>query len=245
MSKEAQIGAPLRYPIGLTIINVSIMIRNKQQLTEGKQNMKKSKIIMRAVLTVIFILGAFLLYRYLPGNERMELTEYYGTGDGEAPVIVNSENTDTGAWLEEGTWYLPVEGVQEYLNPRFYWDGTYLLYTLPDRTVSYIPGEAAYYDGTEKKENIHVSFNGREEKSVPGCIIREGTLWVDLYVINRYTNMTWSYAENPTRIWIWSSWEQPVKYAQIEKKCRLRYRAGIKKPHSGRFGGREPGAGAG
>lgn len=192
--------------------------------------MKKKKTGIIGLAAVILVLGAFLLYRYLPGTERMELTEYYGLEEGETAVIINWENTSTAAVIQEGTYYLPVDMVQACLNERFYWDGTYLLYTLPDKTVSYTPGEPVYYEGIEEKENRHTTYDGSAVCAVPGCIVIEETLWVDLYVVAQYTNMTWTQAENPNRIWIWNEWEQPVTYAQVEKDCVLRYRAGIKSP---------------
>lgn len=192
--------------------------------------MKKRKAGIGGVIAVLFVLGAFLLYRYLPGKERMELTEYYGLEVGETAVVINSENTGTAALMQEGAYYLPVDMVQEYLNERFYWDGTYLLYTLPDRTVSYVPGEVSYYDGAEEKENRHTAYDGNAECVTPACMLIDGALWVDLYVVTQYTNMTWTHAENPGRIWIWNDWEQPVKYAQVGKESALRYRAGIKSP---------------
>lgn len=192
--------------------------------------MKKKKTGIMVLAAAVLVIGAFLLYRYTPGKERMELTEYYGLEEGETAVIINSENTGITAVKQEGAYYLPVDMVQAYLNERFYWDGTYLLYTLPDRTVSYIPGETAYFDGTVETENRHTTYDGSAECVTPGCMMIDGTLWVDLHVVAQYTNMTWAQAEDPNRIWIWNQWEQMVAYAQVEKDSVLRYRAGIKSP---------------
>ncbi len=189
---------------------------------------KKAGII--ALAGMVLVIGAFLLYRYMPGTERMELTEYYGVAEGETPVVVNSENTGMTAIIQDGTYYLPVNVVQEYLNERFYWDGRYLLYTLPDRTLSYIPGESFYYDGGEEKENRHLSYDKTAECTPPSCIIIEETLWIDVYTAAQHTNMTWSQEEAAGALWIWSAWEQPVKHAQAAKDSVLRYRAGIKSP---------------
>lgn len=178
---------------------------------------KKAGLAIGAML--FLVIGIFVLHRYLPGRKWMELTEYYGISENETGVIVNSENTGLKAVQQDGTYYLSAELVQNYVNERFYWDGSHLLYTLPDRTVVYSPGEEVYLDGIEERE-----------REISGCIYQENTLWIGLDVVAEYTNMTYTLEEDPGRIWIWSDWEQPVSYASAKKKSAVRYRAGIKSP---------------
>lgn len=180
--------------------------------------MKKKKIGIGAGLLLPVLLVGALIHRYTPGKEWMTLEKYYGVEQGCAALIYNTENLEEQGILRENVCYLPLEAVQQ-INSRFYWDGSELLYTLPDRTVCYRPGETEYLDGETAKTS---------EKA--GCMLEDGQLWIAQELLEQYTDVVCLRAEEPNRLWTWDAFASEVMEAEAVKDCVIRYRAGIKSP---------------
>lgn len=162
----------------------------KREKCRKDQNMKKI-ILCLGILCCICAVG-FLIYRYMPTSEQMDLKEQ--------ELIIGNVNTGTNFRIENDKLYLPLEVVNKYLNSRFYWDGEQILYTLPDKTVTYEP------------------------------LVIEDNVWIEMSLVEQYTNITWQYLENPNRVWIWNKWDEELEYAKVKYNMAVRYRGGVKSP---------------
>ncbi len=183
--------------------------RDENQLERqeiGKEKKKrhwKRNILIAVLLVCAGILGK----RYAPGQTEMDLEQsYYQIGEEEdGALIIGNHNTEMGVKMEEDALYLPLEAVNTYLNERFYWDGERILYTLPEETVEYVPGEDFYW---------------REEERVPcgfvPVILENEQVWLEIRLIEQYTNITWSRLDQPCRIWVWNCWDEALTFAGVK-----------------------------
>lgn len=109
------------------------------------------------VLTVIVIIGAVSLIRYLmPGKEWMDLADYYQVPEGEVMIILDSEIYEKNALLMEEHVYLDMETAQSF-NHRFYWDSTenLLIYATPTEIIKAEVGSRDYLIDKNKYTMTH------------------------------------------------------------------------------------------
>ena len=89
--------------------------------------MKRRKSPLKAVFLVLLLLvacaaGVYGYKRYMPTNERADLSRIYDSRDNEVTVFLNYEKQKIRGIYEDGQTYLPVDWVNANLNERFYWD---------------------------------------------------------------------------------------------------------------------------
>ncbi len=128
--------------------------------------------ILIAAVTLIGIVTT-LIMRRIPTRKQMDLTEYYGqTDDSEAVIIVGTQI------LEQK--YLPVDVVDSYLNQRYYWDeeGQQILYATPSELI-YTPASA---------------------EAGGDVWLKDGTAYLSLDFIKRYTDLDTYVYQQPNRI---------------------------------------------
>lgn len=155
-------------------------------------------------------LGTQVIKKYIPTKERMELTEYYGaSGEGEAIVVLGTEIMEERARMSGDQLYLPLDMVNTYLNQRYYWDGA-------NQQILYAtPSELQYYPASE---------NGDGD-----VWLKDGTVYLSLPFVQKFTDMDVYMNENPSRIAIQYQFSN-VNTAQAGKDTYVRYRGGIKSP---------------
>ena len=186
------------------------------------QEEKKSKKEHWKKFVIFFFLIAIMavgINRYFPTRKTMDLeNQYYKIGENvDGALIVGNQNTGMGIKREGESIYFPLEAVQTYINERFYWDGQYILYTLPEETITYIPGKRAYE--TEAGKGYY--------KYIP-VILEEEQVWLEIRLIEQYTNITWSTQDNG--IWVWNCWDTELTYAQLKYDMAIRYAGDPKSP---------------
>lgn len=182
-----------------------------------KEKLRGKRVLLFLILGVILVAGV-LINRYIPNSERMDLmNQYYKIENKDGTLIVGNNNTETGIKIEEESLYLPLEAVNTYINERFYWDGENVLYTLPEETVTYIPGKKRYVTEEGTRYNQYVAV-----------LVEKEQVWLEIRLVAQYTNITWTQFENPCRVWVWNKWDEELTYAQLKYDMKVRYRGGPK-----------------
>ena len=138
----------------------------------------------------------------------MDLTEYYGqTDDSEAVIIVGTQILEQKAVMSGEQPYLPVDVVDSYLNQRYYWDeeGQQILYATPSELI-YTPASA---------------------EAGGDVWLKDGTAYLNLDFIKRYTDLDTYVYQQPNRIAIQKDFSD-VSVVTATKDTYVRYRGGIK-----------------
>jgi len=160
-----------------------------------------------AAVTLIGIVTT-LIMRRIPTRKQMDLTEYYGqTDDSEAVIIVGTQILEQKAVMSGEQPYLPVDVVDSYLNQRYYWDeeGQQILYATPSELI-YTPAS------TEAGGDVW---------------LKDGTAYLSLDFIKRYTDLDTYVYQQPNRIAIQKDFSG-VSVVTATKDTYVRYRGGIK-----------------
>ena len=160
-----------------------------------------------AAVTLIGIVTTLLL-RLIPTRKHIDLTEYYGlTDDSEAVFIVGSHILEQKAVMSGEQPYLPVDVVDSYLNQRYYWDeeGQQILYATPSELI-YTPASA---------------------EAGGDVWLKDGTAYLNLDFIKRYTDLDTYVYQQPNRIAIQKDFSD-VSVVTATKDTYVRYRGGIK-----------------
>ncbi len=177
--------------------------------------MKKMVPVLIAIVLIIIIAGAAfgmkVVERFSYSKERMDLNEYYQLASAEeVALVLNNDIKEEKGILREGICYLDLNTVHTYLNDRFYADyhEEWLLYTTPDEILYAKAGEAG------------------EDGYVP-AFLQDGTMYVALDYVKKYTNFSYSLYTEPNRAVLTTSWEEH-QAADIRKDTAVRYQGGVK-----------------
>ena len=167
-------------------------------------------VVVCILIAIVAVLGVVttLILRQIPTRKKMDLTEYYGqTGDSEAVLIVGTQILEQRAVMSGDQPYLPIDVVNTYLNQRYYWDeeGQQILYATPSELV-YTPASAEA---------------GGE------VWLKDGTAYLSLDFIKRYTDMDTYVYQQPNRVAIQKDFSG-VNAVTVQKDTYVRYRGGIK-----------------
>ena len=167
-------------------------------------------VVVCILIAIVAVLGfvTTLILRQIPTRKKMDLTEYYGqTGDSEAVLIVGTQILEQRAVMSGDQPYLPIDVVNTYLNQRYYWDeeGQQILYATPSELV-YTPASAEA---------------GGE------VWLKDGTAYLSLDFIKRYTDMDTYVYQQPNRVAIQKDFSG-VNAVTVKKDTYVRYRGGIK-----------------
>ena len=167
-------------------------------------------VVVCILIAIVAVLGfvTTLILRQIPTRKKMDLTEYYGqTGDSEAVLIVGTQILEQRAVMSGDQPYLPIDVVNTYLNQRYYWDeeGQQILYATPSELV-YTPASAEA---------------GGE------VWLKDGTAYLSLDFIKRYTDMDTYVYQQPNRVAIQKDFSG-VNAVTVQKDTYVRYRGGIK-----------------
>ena len=116
----------------------------KRQMT-GKRRRKKSR--MPIVIAIVLLVSTVLLIgKFMLNGVVMDLEEYYPVGEDRIMLIMqNNLHEEQGLYID-GVVYVDVVTVQNYFNPRFYWDANenILIYTTPTEIIKAYVGSKEY-----------------------------------------------------------------------------------------------------
>lgn len=198
------------------------MATKKKRRRKKRSRINPAMAGMMAILLILIIVAAvFLIRKYSPSKERMDLSLYFQLEDeDDLAIIVQNELIESKGIVLDGRPYVSAEVVKEYLNDRFYWDSSenLYIYTTPTEMITAHVGENQY---TVDKKNTAVDYQIIK--------VEDGTAYVALEYVKQYTAMDYTYMEEPNRVQINCEYgEQPV--VEAKKNSVVRYRAGIKSP---------------
>ena len=176
------------------------------------QSRRKQLKLRITIVILIFLLaaiglGVHVVQNYIPSKEHMSLTEYYGQpSDGEMVVVLGTDIMEERALKSGDQIYLPQTMVSTYLNQRYYWDSAnqQILYATPSALENYPASESGDGDVWRK----------------------DGTVYLNLALVQKYTDLdTYTY-EDPSRIVIQHEFTG-IYTATVKKDTRVRYRGVI------------------
>lgn len=188
------------------------MKRNNEKHRKDDKMKKKQKPVLIVCLLIILLMavcgGSFLIHRYMPVKDRMDLSEYYGQTEGsQAHIIIGTTQMEALGEIIDGQAYLPLETVNKYLNQRFYWDSE--------------NGQILYATPSELTSTASSSESGSD------VLVMNDTVYLKLDYVCRYTNLeTYTYQE-PNRIVIQKKFKG-IQAVDTVKEAYIRYRGGIK-----------------
>jgi len=170
----------------------------------------KSIIAVAVLVILVAILGivTHVVMKYIPSSEKMDLNEYYGEmADGEIALVIGTEKLEERGLVVGDRVYLPLDVVNTYLNQRYYWDeeGQQILYATPSELI-YTPASA---------------------EAGGDVWLKDGTAYLSLDFIKRYTDLDTYVYQQPNRIAIQKDFSG-VSVVTATKDTYVRYRGGIK-----------------
>ena len=196
--------------------------RRKPRRKRRRLNPRVVPVLFAMLLFILiggFAAGRFLYQKYSPSKEMADLNEYFELGgDQDMAVIVNQENVGDKARFIDGKVYVHVDTVAEYIDDRYYWDATenLYLYALPKELVSVGVGSSSYTIAKSSQDEGYVIL--RTDGS---------DAYVALDFLQKYTNFTYQYWEEPNRVRIVTEFgSKDIVTAQ--KDTAVRWKAGIK-----------------
>lgn len=163
--------------------------------------------VLILLVAVIGVLSTVII-RHIPTKEKMDLNEYYGEpADGEAALILGTEQLEERGLVDGDKIYLPLDVVNTYLNQRYYWDSANqkVLYATPSELTS----EAASAEAGEQ------------------VWLKDDTVYLNLSYVQKYTDIDAYIYKDPYRIAVQYQFDN-VKTVKVKKNTSVRYRGGIK-----------------
>ncbi len=177
-----------------------------------------------AVILILILIGAAVVKFLTPSKETMPLTDYYEVGDSQVLIILQNEVSEKKGLLQNGAVYIDYDTVLTYFNHRFYWDSNekILTYTTPDEIIQSVAGSKSY---SVTKNMIKTDM----ETELPLVEIMSDQVYLSLDFVQKYSDMTYEYFENPSRVVIQYLWGDYL-YTEVSKNTQLRTEADIKSP---------------
>ncbi len=177
-----------------------------------------------AVVLILILIGVAVVKFLTPSKEMMPLTAYYEVESSEVLVILQNEVYEKKGQLLNGAVYIDYETVLTYFNHRFYWDSNekILTYTTPNEIIQSVAGSKSY---SVTKNMIKTDM----ETGQPMVEIVSDQVYLSLDFVQKYSDMTYEYYENPSRVVIQYLWGDYL-YTEVTKATQLRTEASIKSP---------------
>lgn len=181
----------------------------------------KIKLIVSTILIcgIITALTIALVNKYTPSETMRPLDNYYDVAPEEAVVLFENEIYGERALLRQGGIYLTLDTVDSVLNDAFYLDEEeqLLIYTLPEEVIRAEEGQAFYHSNRDLIQLSHPAF-----------IKLNGIYYVSLDFVERFSNMTYAFYENPNRVVIHHQWIDFLYYDTVEAETPIRFEPDIK-----------------
>ena len=187
--------------------------------------MKKAIPYIITVILLLVVGGVFFkLYfdRYMYSNERADLDEYYGVQDeDDFPIIYENLVSDMHARRFGEACYLDLEIVRSLLNDRFYYsaEDQTLIYCRPEEVLSAHAGEKAWES----------DVNGRTEEDYAPVVEENGTVYLALDYVRKFSNFYYAAYTGPNRIVLRTEWGTE-NMATVKGSTNMRTLGGVKAP---------------
>lgn len=184
---------------------------------------RRQDLTIKAAIFVILIAsvigGAFLIKKFGPSKDMVNIDKYYGIEkENQLAITIDNEVVGAKGMLYDGNPYVEYTVVRDYLNGRFYLDvnENILLYTLSDGTIRVDVGSKDYTLQKETKSKDYVILK-----------MEGSTAYIALDFVQEYTNISFELFEEPDRVMIVSDWGETT-VATVKKKTQIREDMSVK-----------------
>lgn len=180
--------------------------------------------ILVAMLLIILVAVAGIvtgfIKKYTPSDTRMELADYYHTGEGEAALILQDTISEAKGKIVDGRAYLPYSVIANELGGRFYWDkeSEKMLYTTATDTLEIKPEDTAYTIAGQTKQQDYILVKEIGEE-----------FYIALDFAEQYMPIQGEVYDKPDRIVVSYKWGD-INTVSVSKDTEVRYQGGIKSP---------------
>ena len=207
---------------------MAVKKRKKRRRSRARRSSDRRQLIpvLAAVFLILIILIVmlinYLVKKYSPSDERMDLYSYFNLEQGDqAAVILEDELTDLRARILDGEAYVTTDFLYEHLNQRFYWDAkeNLLLYTTPTETITANVGSKEYTVAKEKYTENYVPVK-----------VDGDTAYVALKYIQKYTAMEFEVMTDEVNRGHIQKKFGTVDTIAVKKDARVRFEPDIKSP---------------
>ncbi len=195
--------------------------------SQRRRNDRQQKLILILAVIVLVVIVAGITFmttfvkKYSPSREVSDYASHYNlSAEDSVFVTFDNQQMEENGILSDGEAYVHYQTVHDYLNGRFYWDGTeqILRYTIPEGLISVTPDTEQYTLGKDAQTAEH--------KIV---IVRDGNMYLSLSFIQQYTDIHYEVYEDPGRVVISDEWDE-VTFTGIKKATQIREKGGVKSP---------------
>ena len=200
--------------------------RTQQSRSSRRAYLKRRRKQDLTIKTAIFVIliasvigGAFLIKKFGPSKDMVNLDKYYGIEqENQLAITIDNEVVGAQGMLYDGKPYVEYTVVRDYLNGRFYLDvnENILLYTLSDGTIRVDVGSKDYTLQKEAKSKDYVILK-----------MEGSAAYIALDFVQEYTNISFKLYEKPDRVMIVSDWGETT-LATVKKKTQIREDANVK-----------------
>ena len=180
--------------------------------------------ILVAMLLIILVAVAGIvtgfIKKYTPSDVRMELADYYHTGEGEAALILQDTISEAKGKIVDGRAYLPYSVITNEMGGRFYWDkeSEKMLYTTATDTLEIKPEDTAYTIAGQTKQQDYILVKEIGEE-----------FYIALDFAEQYMPIQGEVYDKPDRIVVSYKWGD-INTVSVSKDTEVRYQGGIKSP---------------
>ena len=196
----------------------------KQRRDRKRRDQGRKKIALLGaaviVLLLLVLVIAFMYKKYAPSKKVMPLTEYFEElKSGEILLFDHDTQLEEKGLLDGEHIYLPYDVVVRCVNKRFYFDDTenILSYTTATEVIRTEVGNSFYYMNKSKTDEGYA------------IVKTEGdAVYVALDFVKEFSNVEYTFYENPNRLMIESGWGKTYSYYNVNKATKVRNGAGIK-----------------
>lgn len=200
------------------------MTERRKRRRRRKSQLRRALPVLIAMLLIVIIGGvmgiSFIVKRYSPSDERMDLKEYFSlNAEDEVAIILEDEKSELKGKMIDGEVYVDTDILYDYLNSRFYWDAqeNLLLYTTPTELIT---AEVGSKDVTVAKQKYTESY-------VPVKVDGD-VAYVALKYIQKYTAMEFEVmTDEVNRVHIATEFGTKETVTVKRDNC-IRYQAGVK-----------------
>lgn len=180
--------------------------------------------ILVAMLLIILVAVAGIvtgfIKKYTPSDTRMELADYYHTGEGEAALILQDTISEAKGKIVDGRAYLPYSVITNEMGGRFYWDkeSEKMLYATATDTLEIKPEDTAYTIAGQTKQQDYILVKEIGEE-----------FYIALDFVEQYMPIQGEVYDKPDRIVVSYKWGD-INTVSVSKDTEVRYQGGIKSP---------------
>ncbi|MCR5655079.1 MAG: chitinase [Lachnospiraceae bacterium] len=172
------------------------------------------------ILVIILIgVGSMLLQKLSYSKERADLNEYFGNpGDSGATIILNDEQIEEKALVQDGRVYFSMAFVDEHIDDHFYHDATesYVIFTSATDVLTTTVGST----------DINSSEGFRSETYPLTCQSGEN-IYIAADYLKTLCNYEYTFFRDPNRVFVTTKWGTE-QFAEIKKDTQVRVLGGIK-----------------